>query len=99
MVLLNGAQRRILRGKANTLDPVIHVGKSGLTAGIVIAIETALDDHELIKVRFLDYDREERKALSEKIVKRVSAALVGAIGNTAVYYRPSPLPEKRTIKV
>lgn len=99
MVLLNGAQRRTLRGKANTLDPVIHVGKSGLTAGIVTAIQTALDDHELIKIRFLDYDRDERKALLDQIVKRVSAALVGATGNTAVFYRPSTLPEKRTIKV
>ena len=58
MIELRNPQKRYLRGLGNGLKPTIHIGKSGLTESLLKAIQEALDDHELIKIRFLEYERE-----------------------------------------
>jgi RNA-binding protein len=52
---LKGSQRRYLRGLANPLSSVIIIGKAGLTEAVSAAIDEALDNHELIKIRFLEF--------------------------------------------
>ena len=52
--MLSGKQRRYLRGLGHHLDAVVHVGKDGLSDGLVVATDAALVQHELIKVRLAD---------------------------------------------
>lgn len=95
---LTGAQRKALRGLAHGLDPVVHIGKSGITEGVTAAVEAALDSHELIKVRFVD--QHDRKAeLAEELAGTTGAEVVGRIGHVAILYRAHPEPEKRVIRV
>lgn len=99
MIELNNAQKRYLRGLGNRLKPMVHIGKSGLTESLYVAINEALDDHELIKVRFLEYEREEKKQLIEEISSALDIPAVGSIGHTALFYKPQKDPSERKISL
>ncbi|MCP4138258.1 MAG: ribosome assembly RNA-binding protein YhbY [bacterium] len=98
MESLSGAQKRKLRAQAHHLKPVIQVGQKGLTESLVEAIDRALIDHELIKVKFGDF-KDEKKEIAAEIAKETESALVGLIGNVAILYRESPDEEKQNIVV
>lgn len=85
---LSGHQRKFLRGLAHPLRPVVQVGHDGITDGVVQAVEQALLDHELIKVRM--HEPADKKAMATELARRSGAALCGLIGHTAILYRPHP---------
>jgi len=95
---LQGFQRRFLRGRANPLKPLVQVGEAGLSPAVVAAVEQALDDHELVKVRLRA--PEDKQALAADLARRTAAALCGVVGHTVILYRPHPdeprlaLPER-----
>jgi RNA-binding protein len=93
---LTGADRRHLRGLANPRKVVVQVGESGVSPAVIAAIDAALSDHELIKVR-LAGDREERRAIAAKISTETPCALAGIVGGVAIFYREPSDPEKRKI--
>ena len=65
------------------------IGQAGLTTGVLAEIELALNSHELIKVK-IRAERDERKALSEKICNETMAELIQSIGQIIVIYRLNP---------
>jgi RNA-binding protein len=93
---MTSQQRKHLRGLAHHLDPVVMIGKQGLTDGIIAATAKALDAHELIKVRFLDF-KEEKKDLTAQLAEATASDIAGIIGHVAILYREHPDPEKRKI--
>jgi len=78
--------RALLRSKAQSLNPVVMVGHSGLSEGVIEALDKALDDHELVKVRFQDF-KDSTKVLAQELEKATSSDLVATTGFTAVFYR------------
>lgn len=88
-VPVSPAQRRELRAQAHHIDPVVMVGESGLTRGVLAEIGRALDSHELIKVRVFGDDREERSRIMERICSILGCAPVQMIGKLLVLWRPS----------
>ena len=95
---LSSGQCKRLRGLAHALKPVVHVGVGGLTQGVLASADAALDDHELIKVRFVDHT-EDRKRLSREMATRLRGQLAGVVGHVAILYRASPDPEARRIEI
>ena len=93
---LSGTQRKYLRGLAHSLRPVIQVGKNGISTELIKAVDEALNTHELIKVKFVDF-KEDRKEFSQEIAERTSSETAGLIGNVAIFYRQQPDKEKRKI--
>ncbi|MDJ0804115.1 MAG: ribosome assembly RNA-binding protein YhbY [Desulfobacterales bacterium] len=93
---MTGRQRKYLRGLAHTLKPVIYIGKGGVSAEILKATESALDDHELIKIKFVE-NKAQKKRLANFICKETSSDLAGMIGHVAIVYRPSRQANKRKI--
>jgi RNA-binding protein len=87
---LSNAQIRKLKGLAQRLDPVVHVGRRGVTAGLTESVAQALADHELVKVRFHEF-KETKRTLTLQIAEATSSHLVTVIGNVAVFYRPNPV--------
>jgi len=85
---MKGYQRKYLRGLAHHLDPVVRVGKGGVSPGVLEAVERALLDHELIKVRMRE--PEDKQGMSAALAEGTGAELVGLIGHTAILYRPHP---------
>ena len=86
---MNSADKKKLRAEAHTLNPVVMIGQSGLTAAVLAEIEQTLGNHELIKVK-IRAERDERKLISEKICTDTGAELIQAIGQIAVIYRLNP---------
>jgi RNA-binding protein len=93
---LKGYQRGYLTRKAHGLQPVVNIGKFGLTEEVVAAVDRALGDHELIKVKFVNF-KEEKDDLARQVGVKIDATLVRVVGNIAIYYRHQTDPDKRVV--
>ena len=86
---LSEKQRKYLRGLAHGRDPIVMLGKAGLTPGIVKELEVALGAHELVKVRAQLGDRAARDTALDQLATQTTSSLVQRIGNVGVFYRAS----------
>ena len=82
---LDSKERNRLRSVAHSLKPAVLIGKNGLTDESIENIRKALDDHELIKVKFNAF-KEEKDALTKEILVKTGAELINQLGNTIVLY-------------
>jgi len=98
MEKMKGSTRKYLRSLAHHLKPVVIVGKNGVSSQLIASTEVALNDHELIKVKFGEF-KEAKKEISAEIAQATKSELIGIIGNIAIFYRPHPQTEKRKIKI
>ena len=96
--MLTSKQRAHLAGLATKLDPIVFLGKAGAAAGVSEALERALTDHELVKLRFIDF-KGERNELSRQLADQSGAELIRVIGNVGIFYRQLPDPRKRKIEI
>lgn len=96
MDILSSHQRKFLKGKAHGLEPVVMVGKSGITDNLIKMTDNALNDHELIKIRFVDL-KDKKKMLFEEIVEKTGGQAVGMIGHVAILFKQHPDEEKQKI--
>lgn len=94
---LTGAQKTFLRGLGQTREPALKLGKPGLTPGFFKELQRLLAAHELVKLRFLNADRDARAKLCAQIADEGRCVCAGAVGHTALFYRQQPDPEKRRI--
>ena len=79
-----------------TLDPVVQIGAAGVTPGVIAALDGALRDRELVKVR-IARERDERGQIAGAIAEQTRSAVAGLVGHVAVLYRPAPDPERRRV--
>jgi len=86
---LKNNQIKFLRGKGQQLKPVVRIGQAGLSKAVMDELESALEHHELLKVKIAAADREARDLIVEKICRDSGASLVQRIGNMALLYRPA----------
>ena len=94
---LAGFQKAFLRSLGQRLEPKLKIGKAGLGQGFHTHLQQLLRANELVKVRFLDADRDERTALCAAIADEGRCLWVGAVGHTALFYRQHPNPAERTV--
>lgn len=94
---LSGKQRRFLRAQAHALEPVVSVGKEGITPNLIGAVEQALLTHELIKVRVLEGAPLERQEVADTLPGTVKAELVGLIGRIVILYKRHPNKPKLSL--
>lgn len=87
---LTEAQKKRLRTRAHTLNPVVMVGQQGMKPTILEEITSALDHHQLIKVKLSVGDRDLRDEIIGQIVAYSQSQLIQRIGNVAVLYRRNP---------
>jgi RNA-binding protein len=83
---LNNRQRRHLRGLTHHLKPVVIVADKGLSENVLAEIDSALNHHELVKIK-LRGDRETRCAWQDEIVRTFGAEPVQSIGQVACFFR------------
>jgi putative YhbY family RNA-binding protein len=87
---LSPIERKKLKARAHSLDPIIHLGNKGLTESVIAEIGRALAAHELIKVRAGGMERDAREAALAEICTKLDAQPVQHIGKVLVVYRKKP---------
>jgi RNA-binding protein len=84
---LTGKQLRFLRARAHRLKPIIIIGSERCSPGVVSHVEQALEQHELLKVRLTDAEKEEVLAAAEALSQGTGCVIAQRIGHTLVLYR------------
>lgn len=90
---LTGKQRRHLRALGHHLEPVVIVGQSGVTEGVIAAVEQALKDHELIKVKINEGPGTRHEAAAS-IAEATGAEQAQLLGRTALFFKKRPKDSK-----
>ncbi len=86
-VTLNGKQRRALRALGHHLEPVILVGKEGVSEGLIDAAAHALSDHELIKVKVGEGSPLDRREAAEALSLATESQVAQVLGRTLLLFR------------
>ncbi len=91
--MLTQEQKRFLAGLAHSIDPVVLIGKNGLTDAVLKETDAALKSHELIKIRVASGEKEDRQAILESVCKQLTAHPVKLVGKILVVYRRAEKPK------
>ncbi len=87
--MLTGKQKRHLRAMGNEMDPILQVGKGGITETVVTQTDQTLEARELIKCRVLQNCSEDPQSVADELAGQVQADLVQVIGRNFLLFRPS----------
>mgnify|MGYP000753493497 FL=1 len=84
---LTGKQKSFLRGLGQKLEPVVMVGKEGVTPTVVQSAREAIKKRELIKVRVLQNCMEEPEDAITVLAERADVNVVQVIGRNGLLYK------------
>ncbi|MEZ4295618.1 MAG: ribosome assembly RNA-binding protein YhbY [Polyangiaceae bacterium] len=91
---LTGKQTRHLRALGHHLDPVVQIGKNGITEALVAQLAEAIAHHELIKVRLLPECPLDRREAGEEVAAALEAELAQTLGRTLLFWKRNPQSAK-----
>ena len=74
---------------ANSLEPIMQVGKGGIGENLIKTVSDALEARELIKLSVLENSGEEAREVAETLAAAVEAEVVGVVGKKVILYRES----------
>jgi RNA-binding protein len=94
---LSGKQKRKLRALGHHLQVLVQVGQKGVTPEVVAALEQALADHELVKVKLPAEAMADRHQAAESLATQTDSALAQVLGRTLLLYKPKKKNSKITI--
>ncbi|MGD9948703.1 MAG: ribosome assembly RNA-binding protein YhbY [Desulfobulbus sp.] len=98
-VELTSSKKKTLRGLGHHLEPIVYVGKEGLSKPLQQSVEAAFKAHELIKIKLGQNCPLERGSAGEQLAQLSKATLVQVIGRMVLLYRPNPdLPAAKRIE-
>lgn len=80
-------QRAALRSMANTIQPVLHIGKDGINENMVKQAWDVLEARELIKVTVLQNSPMTAREACDELCAETHAEPVQVIGSRFVIYR------------
>lgn len=95
--MLNSKQRSYLRSLGNTIEPIVLIGKEGISEGIINQVNEALEARELLKASVLKNSLLDAKEACIEICAATGADPVQVIGNKFIIYRKSK--EKPSIQL
>ena len=85
--MLSGKEKRYLRSLANTIEPVVQVGKASVNESVLFSLNEALEARELVKVKVLKNCLDEVKDVAQELADQSKSELVQVIGRNVVLYR------------
>ena len=92
---LTSKQRAQLRGLANGIDTILHVGKDGLGDNLIKQADDALEAREPIKGKVLENSMLTAREAAEDLAKATRSEVVQVIGTKFVLYRQSHNKDKK----
>lgn len=95
--MLTSKQRATLRKMAHSLQPIIYIGKAGVTDNIIKQAGDALTPNELIKGSVQQNSPISAKDAMSEIAAKTGADAVSSAGRKFVIYRANPDEPKITV--
>tara|TARA_B100000029_G_scaffold30337_1_gene29078 strand:- start:1300 stop:1593 length:294 start_codon:yes stop_codon:yes gene_type:complete len=95
---INPSQRKYLKSLAHHLKPIVNIGKEGVTEGAIHFVSTALEKHELLKIKF-SKNKDNKQDMSRRITEQTNSLQVSIIGNNLIIFKQSEDPKNRHIKI
>ena len=91
---LTSKQRAQLRGLANDIDTILHIGKDGIGDNLIKQANDALEARELIKGKVLENSMLTSREGAEELARATRSEVVQVIGTKFVLYRESHSKDK-----
>ena len=88
--MLNKAQKQYLKGLANTLKPLVNIGKNGLNENVIMSVDEILTAHEIVKITVLNTCETPSTELALDIAAATGSEIVSQLGRKIVLYRKNP---------
>ena len=83
-----------MRGLANDIDTIVHIGKDGIGDNLIKQADDALEARELIKGKVLENSMLSAREGAEELAKATRSQVVQVIGTKFVLYRETHSKEK-----
>lgn len=87
--MITTKQRAQLRGLGNALDPVMQIGKEGISENVLTGVNLLLEARELVKIKVLKNCDSDTKTIAHSIAEQIGADVVQVIGNIFILYKKS----------
>jgi RNA-binding protein len=84
---LTGKQSGYLSSLAHHKDPIVRVGHAGMSEAVIAQIDSALETHELIKIKLGKECPVECDDAAELVQSATRGTVVQSIGRILVVYR------------
>lgn len=97
--MLTSKQRSYLRALGNEMEPILIVGKGGVTDNVVEQLDEALTARELVKVRVLPHTEYDMKEIGETLSRETVSEIVQIVGRNILYYRTPPKNSLKKIDI
>ena len=92
---MTSKQRAYLKGLAMKIDPILQLGKSGVTPEMTASVEEALAVRELIKINVLQNCLFDIHEMADMLAERTNSSVVQVIGRKIVLYRQGKDDKKK----
>ena len=86
-MVLNNTIIKKLKKEAHNLNPVVLIGKQGLTDSVLNEIDVALQAHELIKIRLPKITKQDQQSSIKHIANTLDAEHIQTVGHVVVLFR------------
>lgn len=84
---LTSKQRAFLKKEAHSMEPMVRIGKDGLSENLVQSLVDVINSRELVKVKILQNSEVEKREVAEELALRSGCELVAIIGKTLIYFK------------
>lgn len=94
---MNSKERSLLKKEASKMQPIVHIGKDGMSDNIVIQVKDALKARELIKGKIQQNSLEDVREVAEYLAEKTNSQVVITMGSTFVLYKRNPDKNKYNV--
>lgn len=94
---MTSKQRAYLKSLAMKTEPILQLGKGGVTPENTASVDEALAARELIKISILQNCMEDPRQMAETLAERTHSQIVQVIGRKIVLYREGKNEKKKII--
>ena len=94
---MTSKQRAYLKSLAMKTEPILQLGKGGVTPENTASVEEALEARELIKISILQNCMEDPRQMAETLAERTHSQVVQVIGRKIVLYREGKNEKKKIV--
>jgi RNA-binding protein len=95
----NSKQRALIRKQASKIDPLMRIGKDGISDNVIQSLNDLFRKRELVKVKLLQNTESEIREAAEKLSEGAGAKVVHIMGKTIVLYKENEEKPDISIKL